>query len=131
MEDNNFVCNPLKCDWAVKETDWLGYWLTPNGLKPWKKKVAPILAMQRPNTPKELRSFIGAVTFYRDMFPRRSHILAPLTAQAGQKKKIDWTPECQKAFEQIKAVMAKETFTRYPDHNKPFHIYCDASDLQL
>ena len=39
FEENNFIINPRKYKWApIKETDWLGYWLSPEGIKPWTKK---------------------------------------------------------------------------------------------
>jgi hypothetical protein len=39
--------------------------------------------------------------------------------------------ENQKAFDQVKALMAADLLYAYPDHDKPFHIFTDASDYQL
>jgi len=47
--------------------------------KLWPKKIGAILQKERRKTPKQQRSFIGAVFFYRDMFKRRSHSMTPVT----------------------------------------------------
>jgi hypothetical protein len=44
---------------------------------------------------------------------------------------VQWTSEMQKAFNQMKALMAADVLCAYPDHNKPVHIFTDASYYQL
>jgi hypothetical protein len=110
---------------AVKKTDCLGYWLSPMGLKPWKKKIDAVLQMQPQTNLKQSRGFIGMVNYHGDMWLHRSHILSPLIAKTGAPQKgvktpsFNWTPEMQKAFEDMNALTAAEVLCAYPDHNKP------------
>jgi RNase H-like domain found in reverse transcriptase len=128
---NGFTVNPTKCDWAVKETDFLGFWFTPSGPKPWRKKIDAILTMSFPSNRTEVRAFCSAITFYRDMFRGRSDILAPITKLASKNVKFIWGPEQQKAFESMKSLISEDVLLQYPDPNQPFSIHPDASDLQL
>ena len=84
FSNNNMKCNPLKCDWVVQETDFLGFWITPKGVKPRSKRIEPILAMSAPKTQTDVRAFIGAVNHYRSLWPRRANVLAPLGQLTGK-----------------------------------------------
>jgi len=64
------------------------------------------------------------------MWPRRTHILAPLTELTG-KKAFVWGDAQKQAFKTMKALCAKDVMLVYPDHNKPFDVETDASDYQL
>jgi hypothetical protein len=67
------------------------------------------------------------------MWPSCAHILKLLTDQSGLKKKapIQWTDEMQQAFDKMHLLMAADALAAYPDHNKQFDIYTDASDFQV
>ncbi|MGH7973989.1 MAG: RNase H-like domain-containing protein, partial [bacterium] len=131
LQDCGFIINPLKCAWAVQSTDYLGYVFTQDGVKPMSNKIDAVMKLSRPTTRKQVRHFIGLVNYYRDMWPRRAHILAPLTRLTSNKVKFEWDEEEEAAFKNMKSLITSDALLRFPDHFKPFHFYTDASDLQL
>jgi len=125
--------NLPRSNFATQELEYLGYHLSPTGFRPLAKKVEAILRLKRPKTTTDLRRFLGIVQYYRDMWKRRSHILAPLTAltKGAKRKPIHWNHKLQKAFDNIKQVVSKETMLSFPDFSKTFDVHTDASDFQL
>ena len=65
------------------------------------------------------------------MWPKQAEVLAPLLTMTSSKVKWKWTPKHEEAFQIMKALITKKTLLAYPDFNKPFHIYIDASKVQL
>ncbi|GFH49966.1 hypothetical protein CTEN210_06442 [Chaetoceros tenuissimus] len=134
FENAGLKVNASKCSFGLQEIPYLGYIISKEGLRPDPKKVQGIVDLHKPQTAKEMKSLIGMIQFYRDMWRRRSHILSPLIDAAAGKKgkmKITWTEEMDDAFIQLKQMVTEEVFLTYPDWSKPFDIHTDASDKQL
>ena len=126
--------NAPKCSFGLKEIPYLGYIISIDGIKPDPKKVQGIIDFTKPKTAKDMKSLIGMIQFYRDMWKRRSHILSPLIDSAAGKKgktPIIWTPAMDEAFIQVKQMISEEILLNYPDWSKPFVVHTDASDKQL
>ena len=73
------------------------------------------------------------VQYYRDMWPRWSHVLAPLIEAARCPKggKILLNNPFKKSFKQVKRMVSAETLLSYPDWKLSFTVHTDASDKQL
>ena len=69
--------NASKSFFARTQLEYLGYWITQDGVKPFNKKVEAINNLAPPKNCTEVRKCIGFVNYYRDMWKKRSEILAP------------------------------------------------------
>ncbi|NJO52629.1 MAG: hypothetical protein HC840_28105, partial [Leptolyngbyaceae cyanobacterium RM2_2_4] len=123
--------NAVKSFFAKGEVEYLGYWITRDGIQPLAKKVEAMLNIAPPTNKKELRRFIGLINYYRDMWIRRSHVLAPLAALTSKTAKWKWGETEQKSFDLMKQILSKNALLAYPDFNEEFVIHTDASHTQL
>ena len=76
LQDANLKVNARKLNYCATETEYLGYILSQDGIKPQPKKVQSIHALTPPKNVKDHR-FLGMVQYYQDLWTRHSKMLAP------------------------------------------------------
>jgi hypothetical protein len=126
--------NAPKLEFCAEETEYLRCILTRTGIKPQPKtkKVQAILAITPSKQVIDLRSFLGMVQSYRDLWASRSEMLTRLTSLVGEcghtkvtrakktkKKALHWDEVHQIAFDNVKATMARDVVLAYPDTSTP------------
>jgi hypothetical protein len=84
LHDAGLKVNAAKSTLCALGIEYLGYVLTRDGIKPQNNKVQAILTIKLPTGVKQLRHFLGMVQYYRDLWARRSNMLAPLTSLVGE-----------------------------------------------
>ena len=77
-------CNANKCSFGAKGVEYLGYLLTRDGIRPVPAKIKSILALSPPKNVRQVRRLLGMIQYYRDLWGKWSHILAPLSNLVGE-----------------------------------------------
>ncbi|KAI2645887.1 Transposon Tf2-9 polyprotein [Labeo rohita] len=94
-----------------------------------ERKVEAVLRWPQPQTLKELQCFLGFANFYRRFIRNFSSVAAPLTAMTKrQRSRLNWSPEAQRAFNELRERFTSAPILRHPDPKQPFIVEVDASN---
>jgi hypothetical protein len=69
--------------------------------------------------------------YYQRLIEGLSKISKPMTEFLKKYKKFKWTPTCEASFQELKKRLTTALILVMPDIEKPFSIYCDATDQGL
>ena len=78
---------------------------------PLKDKCEAIQNLDSPHTLKQTRAFCGMVNFLSSLLPDLRRLLIPIYNLQKKSKKLKWTEEAEKAFNDIKQLLVKPTST--------------------
>src|ERR1043165_1594311 len=129
----HLTLKPKKCSLGYGKIDFLGHTLRYDQISPKVESVDKIVDMPKPQTKKQVRSFLGAVNYYRKFIPHCAELMAPLSDLTKKLSPniVGWNLELDKAFKELKGVLAKAPILKLPDLDKEFVIQTDASGIGI
>ena len=119
--------NEEKCRFCQTELQYLGHVVSDQGVKTDPEKVEAIRNTPPPQNLRELRRFLGMVSWYRRYIPQFSETAAPLHQLLQKRTRWTWTEEAQAAFETLRHQLATAPVLTCPDFDQPFVLQTDAS----
>ena len=123
--------NPDKTFLGVQRCMLLGYVVSEKGRDSDPDKIAVINGLATPTNAKGIAKLLGHVGWYRELIPDFAKIAVPNTQLLKKDCKFVWREACHRTFEELRAKLSTYPVLRPPDWRKPFHVFCDASDVAV
>ena len=120
-----------KCEFLLSSIKYFGRIISRNGISPDPAKVEAIQAIPVMTSTKEVRSFLSLVNFCSPFIPNLSQKAAPLRRLLNSQTKFEWTPECDKAFQDIKAAISNDCLLAHFNPALSTYVIVDASIFGL
>ena len=126
LRKNNLKLQPGKCEFLRTEVTFLGHKISERGVEPDTRKVEAIENFPKPNTVRQLKSFMGLAGYYRRFVPQFSKIAAPLHKLLKKDVKFAWGEDQEIAFRTLKQKLMSGPILRYPNFSEESILTCDA-----
>lgn len=125
-----------KCKLFHRQVKFLGHLVDQQGVRPDPEKIQAVQNWPVPSTTRQVRAFLGLAGYYRRFVPGFARLARPLNAllvgtSSRSSMQIQWSAECQEAFDSLKCALTEPPILAYADFLEPFALYTDASNQGL
>ena len=131
LSSRGLTVNPEKCKFNMTELTFMGHVLSGKGIAPQQSKKEAVLRTKVPETPSDVRSFMGLVNFCARFVPDLATIAEPLRTLTRSKTEWEWTEKHQNAFDELKMRLASAETMAYYNRELETKIIVDASPIGL
>ena len=133
---NGLKLKPKKCSLFQKSINYLGRIISTEGVKADPDKIKTVMEWSTPKCPKDVRSFLGFCSYYRDFLPSYSRLSYPIQCLShwtpGRRKEpFPWGPDQERAFGLVKLLFQETPVLRYPTADGHFILDTDASNESI
>ena len=122
----NLKIKPSKCQLFRKSVRYLGHIVSAKGIEADPGKVAAVMQWPVPKGQKDLKQFLGFMSYYRRFVPNFSSIAAPLNKLTEKNVAWVWGPHCEQAFKQLKQALTHPPILIFPRSDCTFLLDVDA-----
>nr|GEY50888.1 reverse transcriptase domain-containing protein [Tanacetum cinerariifolium] len=126
----NMKLNPKKCSFGLAERVFLGYVITPEGIKPCPDKTAVVLQLPSPQTIKEVQSLNGKLASLDRFLSKSAEKSLPLfqtLKKCIKKSDFRWIAKAEQAFQQLKQHLSELPLLVAPKPQEELIMYLSAT----
>ena len=127
LRKHQLFAKALKCTLHINEVEFLGQWITPEGVAPIAKKLHAMHDWQPPNSVKDVKSFFGFANYYPCFVPRYASIASPFMVLTKKNIEWHWGPVQHRAFSELKSTLCNTPVLIFPDPKLPYTVMTYAS----
>jgi hypothetical protein len=123
----NLRLHPAKCTFSATRLKFLGFIFESGTLRINQDRVALLRDYPPPKNVRQLRSWLGLVTFFKRFCRNFSILTHPLRQLLKKDTPYRWTAECQQSFDKVTHILTNAPVLKLPDFDRQFSVVCDAS----
>ena len=105
--------------------------MSSQGVATEPSKIQAVTQWPQPSNVKQLRGFLGLISYYRRFIKHYGIITKPLTSLLKKGVSFQWTSDTQQAFEVLKRALQQAPVLAVPNYQLPFVIETDACDVGI